>query len=167
VTVKKLGQAIALPPGSTFNGKDCRGTVEGHTSVPTFTAPVKLFGIVPTTLKLTFAESEELKAALLIPDPNHAGNILFKGTAKENISIGAIGLLGLNIPVSCQTTRPVEFQLESSTPAANIAKGFAFSGQTTLPPVKCSGGLLGSLAGPVISELLSGPNNPFSLTIEP
>jgi len=169
LTVKKLGQAIALPPGSTFNGKDCGGvpgTVEGHTSVPPFTAPVKLFGILPTTLKLTVTESEELKAAF-VPDPDHAGNILFKGVTKDNISVGAIGLLGLNIPVSCKTSRPVEFQLESSIPASNIDKGFPFTGQTTLPPINCSGGLLGSLAGPVLSELLSGPSNAFSLAIEP
>jgi hypothetical protein len=107
-----------------------------------------------------------LKAAF-IPDPNHTGNILFKGATKDNVSIGTIGLLGLNIPVSCQTIRPVEFQLESSGTAADIAKGFLFTGQTTLPPINCSGGLLGSLAGPVLSELLSGPNNPFSLAIEP
>ncbi len=169
LTVKKLGQAIALPPGSTFKGQGCiPGTLEGHTTVPAFTALVKLFGILPASLKLTFTESEPLKTAVTI-DPNHAGNLLFRGTAKDNISIGAIGLLGLNIPVSCQTSRPVEFQLESPSIAATrfAAGGVTFTGQTALPPISCSGGLLGSLAGPVISELLSGPNNPFSLTIEP
>ena len=45
--------------------------------------------------------------------------------------------------------------------------GWSFSGTTTLPSIKCEGGLLGSLAGPILSELISGAGAHYSLSITP
>jgi hypothetical protein len=46
LTVKKLGEKITLPSGSTFTGKaTIPGTLTGDTSVPPFKASVKLFGL--------------------------------------------------------------------------------------------------------------------------
>ncbi len=59
------------------------------------------------------------------------------------------------------------FPLEAEEPASSLATGATFTGTTTLPSVKCQGGLLGGLFGVVMTSLFSGPNNPFEFTIEP
>jgi hypothetical protein len=165
LTVKKLGEKITLPSGSTFTGKaTIPGTLTGDTSVPPFKASIKLFGLLPTTLGITFTEVGHATSTIT---PTASGELAFKGSAKDNIGITGVGLLGLNIPVSCTTSSPVTFPLEATAPASAIATGLTFSGTTTLPSVNCSGGLLGGLFGSVITELLAGPNNPFTLTIAP
>jgi hypothetical protein len=165
LTVKKLGEKITLPAGSTFKGKaTIPGTLTGDTSVPPFKASVKLFGLLPTTLGVTFTEVGHATSTIT---PAAGGELTFKGSAKDNIGITGVGLLGLNIPVSCTTSSPVTFPLEATAPVSAIETGLTFSGTTTLPSVNCSGGLLGSLFGSVITELLAGPNNPFTLTIAP
>src|SRR5271157_5904234 len=64
LTPKKLGEPVALPPDSTFNGssevhfvgkyEELGGTVSGTVSVPPFTASLRLLGLVPTTVGVTF-----------------------------------------------------------------------------------------------------------------
>jgi hypothetical protein len=166
VTVKKLKQSINLPEGCTFNGHAfIPGELEGNTFCPPFTAKIKLLGLLPTTLGLTLTQAEPTHGTIT---PGHtSGNLLFKATSKQNIGITSLGLLGLTIPTNCTTETPVVFPLELEAPATALATGATFTGETTLPNVKCQGGLLGSLLGKVISALLSGPNNPFTLTIKP
>jgi hypothetical protein len=165
LTVKKLNEKITLPNGSTFNGTaTIPGTLTGDTSVPPFSAAIKLFGFVPTTLGVTFTESGHATGTVT---PVAGGNLAIKGTAKDVIGITGVGFLGLNVPVSCKTVEAVTFPLETTSSALALSKGLSFSGTTTLPKVTCTGGLLGSLFGPIITELMSGPNNPFALTISP
>jgi hypothetical protein len=165
LTVKKLNEKITLPAGSTFNGVGfIPGSLTGDTSVPPFKASVKLFGLLPTTLGITFTESGHTTGTIT---PAAGGDLTIKGSAKDTIGITGVGLLGLNIPVSCTTSSPVTFPLETTAPASSLATGLTFSGTTTLPSVNCSGGLLGGLFGSVITELLAGPNNAFTLTIAP
>ncbi len=62
----------------------------------------------------------------------------------------------------------MSFPLEASETISQLkASGATFSGTVTLPAFKCNGGLLGSVFSPVLTALLSGPSNPFTLTIEP
>jgi hypothetical protein len=166
LTVKKLKEAINLPEGCTFNGHAfIPGALEGNTFCPPFKARIKLLSLLPTTLGLTLTESEPVHGTIT---PGHtSGDLLFKATSKQNIGITSITLLGLTVPTNCTTETPVVFPLELEAPASSLVTGATFTGETTLPNVKCQGGLLGSALGQVISALLSGPNNPFSLTIKP
>jgi hypothetical protein len=165
LTDKKLNEKITLPSGSTFNGTaTIPGSLTGDTSVPPFSASIKIFGFIPTTLGITFTEVGHATGTIT---PVAGGNLSIKGTAQDNIGITGVGFLGLNVPVSCKTVSPVTFPLETTSNALALSKGLTFSGTTTLPSVSCSGGLLGSLFGPIITELMSGPNNPFALTISP
>ena len=70
------------------------------------------------------------------------------------------------MPVSCQTSTPVSFPLVADVPALSLATGAPFTGKVTLPSRKC-GGALGGLLGPLLTGLMPGPNNAFSLTIAP
>lgn len=162
---KKLGENITLPAGCKFNGHaTVPGPLEANTSCPAFSDTVKILGLLPSTIGLEIKESEPIHGTIT---PAGAGELKLTGTAKDNIFITSISLFGLKIPTSCKTVSPVIFPLESTAPASALATGTTFTGETTLPNVSCSGGLLGALFGPVLSTLMSGPNNPFSLTVEP
>jgi IPT/TIG domain len=165
LTVKKLGEAITLPVGCTFNGKAfVSGPLEANTACPEFTSTVKILGLIPTTIGVNFTETEAIHGSIT---PGQNGNLLTKATARDNIGITSIGLLGLTIPTSCVTSSPVVFPLEKEAPPSTLATGTTFTGETTMPSVSCDGGLLGPLFGTVLTTLVSGPNNPFMFTIEP
>ena len=166
LTDKKLAQPIALPEACSFNGESLSAGLEGNTFCPPFTTSLKLLLRLPTRLGFTLSEAAPVNGAIETGSTN--GDLLFKATAKDNLEVTSVSLFGLKIEMSCKTAEPIVFKLESEVPSSSIAQsGFPFAGQTTLPAFECKGGLLGSLAGYVLSELLSGPGNPYSLAIEP
>ncbi len=167
VTDTKLGSAISLPPGSTFNGLAdlTQHTVTGDISVPAFNSSVNLFGFLPTTVGLTFTEAGS-STGTIITDPSNASDLEIAITSKANLGITSLGAFGLNIPVDCATTRPTVFHLSATLPALDLISGTTFTGDVTLPSVRCRG-FLGGLVGGVLTLLFSGPDNPYSLTIAP
>ncbi len=164
VTDKKVNEAIKLPNGCTFNGEaEVPGKLEGNTSCPGFKASLKVNGS-SSTLGLNLTESEAVKGTI---SSGKEGKLLFKATAKDNLSITSLSILGLTLPTSCKTTSPISFPLEAEAPATALVNGQTFTGETTLPTVTCSGGFLGAGFGPIITSDFSGSGNKFSLTIEP
>jgi hypothetical protein len=169
LTDHKLGQTLlTLPAGSKFNGHaKIPGELEANTTVPPFSSSLKFFGLVTVTVGYTFTEAGPVTGTIAA-DPAHSGNVLISATAKDNIGITSISVLGLTIPTTCTTKEPVSFPLEASETIGELTtKGATFSGTTTLPAIQCSGGLLGFAFSPVLTALLSGPSNPFTFTIEP
>jgi hypothetical protein len=165
LTVKKLNETIHLPEGCTFNGEaDVPGALTGNTFCPKFTATVKIFNLLPTTLGLNFVEAGPTTGTIT---PGKEGKLLFKATSKQNIEILSVSILGLTIPTSCKTATPAVFPLETEAPASALATGATFTGKVTLPEVKCGGGFLGGIFGAVFTKLFSGPENPFTFTIHP
>jgi hypothetical protein len=165
MTVKKLGETIYLPKGSTFNGTaTIPGKLEGTTYVPPFTATINTGGLLPTKLRLTFTEAAPLIASIG-PDPGHLGSLLIKGSTSDSIGIQEIGLGGVGMPTECHTVSPVAFPLEVSEPTEALLTGATSSGTTTLPADRCSGA--SALDGPALTALMSGPGNPFTFTIAP
>jgi hypothetical protein len=77
---KKLGEPINLPKGSTFNGtttiefenffENPHGSLGGTVTVPPFEAALRLLGIVPTKVGVTFEQVAQPKApSRLFPPP--------------------------------------------------------------------------------------------------
>jgi hypothetical protein len=174
LTPKKLGQAIILPAGSTFSGSaEARprsspgpGKLTGSVSIPPFTAPIKLFGLFPVSLGVTLTQAGPLEGAILT---NGIGNATLTIPAKLNLSITSIGVALLRLPLSCATAEPLALELATRTvvgPEELLAKGWTFSGTTTLPSFKCAGPF-GSLVGSLLSALLSGPESAYALRISP
>jgi hypothetical protein len=56
---------------------------------------------------------------------------------------------------------------DTLTPEALRTKGWSFAGTTSVPKVKCEGGLLGPLFGEVLSPLFSGPEAGYSIGVAP
>jgi hypothetical protein len=165
ITVKKLGQTITLPEGCTFNGEaEVPGPFHADTFCPKFTAKIKIFGFIPTELMVNFTEDGPVTGT--ITPGNTSGNLKTVGTAKDNITLEGISIFGLSLPLTCMTSEPIVFPLENEAPASSLGTGSTFTGETTLPSIKC-GGLLGGILGPVLTKLMSGPNNPFTLSVSP
>ena len=166
VTVHKLGQTITLPEGCTFRSSSVSipGSFEANTKCPAFAASLKILGLLRTTLGLNIVQSEPVKGTII---PLENGKLQIKGTTKDNIEITSVGLSGLTIPTACKTAEPVVFGLDSSsTPTELLTTGATSSGETTLPVVQC-GGPLGGVVGTLFTALMSGPHNPYTLTIAP
>jgi hypothetical protein len=171
ITPKKLGEAITLPSGSTFNGSGELnpttgvGSLTGKVAVPAFTATLKLLGLLPSKFGLTIAQSGALEGTL-VKSKTISGDETLTLPLKVNLGITSVNLLGLSIPTSCKTTQPISLTLvENLTEQALRTTGWSFTGTTTIPSIKCEGGLLGSLFAEVLSPLFSGPEAAYSINV--
>jgi hypothetical protein len=171
LTDQNANQTINLPGGSTFNGsgevnlETGAGSVKGSLSVPAFTAPIKLFGSIPASLGMTVTDAVPIEGSLT-KSATTSGDETLKASAKLDVGITSVGLLGLKISTECTTSEPIALGLVDTLPLEELLKtGWHFSGTATLPRLTCQGGFLGSILGPVLTALISGPQNPYTLTI--
>lgn len=171
ITDKRLGQSFSLPAGATFSGSaqlnsyTGEGSVAGNLSIPPFTANFTLFGLVPAKLSLTLMQSAPLEGTLSRDQAATEDELLQLPTGLR-LGVSSIGILGLEIPTSCQTRSPLQLQLQDALSVeALLGTGWSFSGTTAIPGFACSGGFLGRLFGEVLGDLLSGPENPYSLQV--
>lgn len=153
----KLRQNVNLPPGSTFNGSAdiTTGQLTGHVSIPTFTATIRVLGI-PTQATLQLVEAQPAQGTFKI---NADGTITVASSTSSTIYIRRLGLGLISVPSTCRTSAPVVLTLNGT---GTLAGGFAFDGTTTIPPLTGCG-----LLGPTLSLLLSGPGNPYHITLAP
>jgi hypothetical protein len=184
---KKLGEPINLPNGSTFNGsarfqyenfyENLNGTIGGTVSVPPFNANLRLLGLVPTTVGVTFEQVGPavgtITAVPLSDCPGKTGGTSFGTIPCVNVSVPTrvnVGLtfvepLGLKVPTHCQTSEPIDFQLSEDKDLLELeVYGPFFSGTATIPPITCAGPEALTLA-PALTLVMSGPDNPYSIEI--
>jgi hypothetical protein len=183
LTPKKLNEPVVLPKGSTFNGvaeigtltpTELKGTVSGALDVPPFKTTLKLAGLVPSEVGITFTEVGKSTGTLSLGTPGACAGSPYSGecanmkvTSKAIIGITVVGLLGIDVPTECHTSEPVVFNLSTTLTLGELLDvGPHFSGTTTIPSIKCEG-LSGLVLGALISELMSGPENPYALYIAP
>ncbi len=182
LTPKKLNEPVVLPKGSTFNGTslltttptELSGTVTGKIFVPPFNTTVKLGGAVPTEVGVTFTQVGPAEGSLVQTSTANCAGSHFGGlcvtlsvATKADIGITETGLLGIDVPSECETSEPVSFSLSATLPLSQLLdEGPAFKGVVTIPSIKC-GGLSGLALGVLLTELMSGPENPYSLHIGP
>jgi hypothetical protein len=86
---------------------------------------------------------------------------------KVKLGITSVTIFKIKLPTQCETATPVSFPLSANLTLLEIVTvGAHFEGQTTIPNIKC-GGLFGGILGSVLSALMSGPENTYSLNINP
>jgi hypothetical protein len=170
---KRLGQVITLPEGAIFNGSGSvnvetgAGSVAGTLTVPPFSATLRLFGVLPVTLGLSLSETGALEGTL-VNSTSAPGEEALTIPAQLNVGVTSFGLLGLTIPTRCAAMEPLALTLvDNLTRAEFLSGGWSFAGTTTLSRFRCQGGLLSALFGSVLSSLLSGPENAYSLAVRP
>src|SRR5262245_30592213 len=182
LTPKKLNEPIDLPKGSTFNGtatlefenvfENLRGTLGGTVSVPPFNASLRLLGIVPTTVGVTFEQVGPAEGSITgVPssDCPNAGRLNpcanVNVPTKVNVGLTMVGTLGVSVPTHCQTSEPISFQLNGDETLVELAAfGPQFSGTATIPSITCAGPEALTLA-PALTVVMSGPDNPYSIAI--
>ncbi len=182
LTPKKLNEPVVLPKHSTFNGSAIfsalpptpgwGATLSGSLVVPPFTASLKLVGLIPTSVNTTFTEVGTSEGTLAeapaadCPDPILPGPCATMSvTSRATIGLTEVGLLGIGVPVHCETSEPVTFNLSTHLTFEEVAEiGPRFAGTTTIPSITCSG-VEGVLVGPLLTTIMSGPENPYSLYI--
>ena len=159
--LKKLNQSTTFPAGSVFNGSAdlATGDLTGHVTVPTFKARLTVFGI-PADATLELVEASPVSGKVVLGSPN----ITVTGSSSFIIRIRRLAspYLPLNLVASrCQTADPVTLPLNYTGPL-DLVNGFRFTGTTTIPRLTGCG-----LSTPLLTTLMSGPGNPFDVSIAP
>jgi len=168
LTDRKLSQAITLPGGATFNGRgevntESAGSVSGTLSIPPFAAPFKLGGLVSAKLGLTLTPVGPLEGSVAKSE-TVSGDETLTAPVQLKLGISSVSLLGLQIPTRCSGSEPVSLKLvENLTREELLREVWSFAGMVTVPRLKCEGGLLGGALGLVLTDLLSGPENAYSI----
>jgi hypothetical protein len=157
LTVKKLNQSIALPAGSTFNGSAnvTQGTLSGHVSIPTFTSTIRVLA-VPTQVTTQLVEAQPVQGTVKL-DPDFTTHI--RSTTSAILYIRKLRLGLLSVPTTCRTSSPIKLTLNYDGP---FSFPINFGGTTTIPSLTGCG-----LLGPTLGLLLSGPGNPYHITLSP
>jgi hypothetical protein len=157
LTLAKLGQSIALPAGSTFNGSANLTThqLSGHVSIPEFTSTIRVLGI-PTQVTTKLEEAQPLQGTVDV-DPDFTTHIRSSTSAILRITRLRLGLL--SVPTTCRTADPIPLTLNYDGP---FAFPLVFDGTTTIPRLTGCG-----LLGPTLGLLVSGPGNTYHLTLSP
>jgi hypothetical protein len=183
LTPKKLNEPVTLPKGSTFNGvadittlspTELSGTVKGSLYVPPFKATLKLAGLIPSEVGVTFTEAGASEGALSFAPASACAGSPYAGqcatmtvTSKAIVGINVIGLLGIDVPTQCQTAEPVTFDLKTTLTLGELLDvGPRFTGTATIPPITCEGPS-GLVLGALVTSLMSGPENAYALYIAP
>ena len=121
--------------------------------------------MLPTTLGLTITGSGPLTGTIAASE-TVPGDETITIPAKLTIGVTSVGMLGLKIPVGCATAEPASFNFADTLTPEELEKGWQFTGKATLPRIACKEpGLFGALVGLVLSDLLSGPENAYSIKI--
>jgi hypothetical protein len=175
LTDKKLNQTIVFPQG-TFNGEGevelpgLTGIVFGTTTIPTFETTIKILGI-PANVQVSFVQVGVVQGSIT-PSPGGCGPevpacIDLSVPTEENIVLNNLKILGITIPEKCETTEPGLLALNDIlTVGEFVTVGSHFTGTTKIASIKCAG-LIGPLEGAVLTSMMSGPENPYAITIAP
>ena len=182
LTPKKLNEPVVLPKHSTFNGSATfsalpptpgwGGTAVGSLTVPPFTASLKLVGLIPTSVGVTFTEAGKSEGTITEAPAADCPNPILPGacatmsvTSRATIGLTEVGLLGIGVPVHCETSEPVTFNLSTHLTFEELAEiGPRFAG-TTRSPASSAADSKEWLVGPLLTAIMSGPENPYSLYI--
>jgi hypothetical protein len=156
LTVKKLHQSIALPPGSTFNGAAnlTTGQLSGDVFIPEFTSTVRVLGI-PTRVTTQLEQVQPVQGTISLA----GGNVSIRSSTSAILRIKKLRLGLLGVPTTCRTAEPLVLTLNYDGP---LAFPLAFDGVTEIPRLTGCG-----LLGPTLGTLLSGPGNPYHVTLGP
>ena len=186
LTVKKLGQNVALSNGR-FAGTIAlcvrsrepeppveelavEGTLtKGEVSFPPFVAPLKILGL-PTELGMEIKQFGAGEGTITRPlgpptpeEQEKGANVTLNVQAEANIAFTSLHISGIKVATQCETAQPVKLPLVKTLSLIELIEGTTITGASTLPNIKCRG-LFGGVLGPVLSLLMSGPENAFTLT---
>jgi hypothetical protein len=156
LTVKKLKQDVNLPAKSRFNGTVNLTTheLQGHVAIPRFTSTIKIAGI-PTEVTTQLKEVQPVQGTFTFGQ----SATQIDATTSATLYIRKLQLGLLSVRTTCRTADPILLNMDFDGP---LVYPIAFDGATTIPRLVHCGVL-----GPTLTALMSGPDNPYHLTLAP
>jgi pimeloyl-ACP methyl ester carboxylesterase len=161
VTEKKSGIAIEVPSGSTLSaeGDLTNETLTAQLSIPPINQTVSILGI-PIKIKGALTPTGTITGKVSL---TNSGVLSQSAVGDANMLVGSVGVGFFQVPIGCKTTEPIALPLSISEPVNALETGgFGINTEVTVPEFGGCG-----LFGPVLSSLMSGPNNPISITASP
>ncbi len=180
ITDKKLNEAVTLPKGTVFNGAadltssggggEVAGTIKGHLTVPPFKTMLKLLGLLPAEAGIKITEVGESSGTIVTIPASNCAHSDFPGVcvkttvvSKATLGITSAGDEGLELPLQCETAEPLTLELSGIGTSGELPEQH-YKGEVTIPSITC-GGLEGLVLGPLLTTLMSGPENPYVLSL--
>jgi hypothetical protein len=171
ITARNFGQTITLPEASTFNGQaevngeSGSGSATGSVLVPPFDEALSLYGLFPATLGETLTQLGSLTG--LIVKNEASGEETLTMPLELNLGINSLEVAGLRFPASCTTAEPISLQLaDTLTREELLTKRWSFTGMAVIPRFQCQEGLIGEVEAFALGSLLTGRENPYSISIK-
>ena len=161
VTEKKSGISLEVPKGATLSAE---GDLTNEKLTATFTIP-------PINQTITVLGLPVQVSGSLTPTGPASGKVSLtnEGVLSESaagsafMKVGSISLGFLRVPIGCTTSEPIALPLSVSEPVNQLSSGgFTTKTEVTVPPFSGCG-----LFGPILTSLMSGPENPITLTAAP
>jgi pimeloyl-ACP methyl ester carboxylesterase len=162
VTEKKSGISIEIPKGSTLTaqGDVTKETLSAELSIAPINQTIKVLGL-PVTVKGSLTPTEKVFHGTVSLSESGVLSQNAEGAANMKVASAGIGLLSL--PVGCTTKQPIKLPLSITEPVNALETGgFAINTEVTVPEFGGCG-----IFGPVLSSLMSGPENPIRITATP
>ncbi|HLI32763.1 MAG TPA: DUF6801 domain-containing protein [Solirubrobacteraceae bacterium] len=168
ITLGRSHQSVALPQGALegsasyySGGQD--GSFAASAKLPSFTAPVRLLGLVPIELGMEVTQVKPFTGitAVLNGPPGRWG-VHAQGQLALNIS--SLALFGLRLPVRCATAEPSSLEIaEVTTEAQALAGQLTLATGGALAPFECHGSFFDAPMRVILNELLFGSGSALRL----
>jgi hypothetical protein len=129
------------------------------------TAAANVFGVLHVEFQISLTQAQEVRAEL-----TEEPGLLFaiSGTASENLAVDELRILGLTLPAACSTRTPVVFPLHGAEPGSELVEHPTFAGAAAISPFGCTdGGADDQLISTILTLLVAGPSNPYTLYLQP
>jgi pimeloyl-ACP methyl ester carboxylesterase len=162
VTEKKSGISIEIPKGSTLtaHGDVTNETLAAELAIAPINQTISVLGL-PITVKGSLTPTEKVFHGKVSLSNEGVLSQTAEGAANMKVSSAAVGILQL--PIGCTTKEPIKLPLSITEPVNALETGgFAIKTEVTVPEFGGCG-----LVGPVLSSLMSGPENPINITATP
>jgi hypothetical protein len=162
VTEKKSGISIEIPKGSTLTaeGDVTKETLSAELSIAPINQTIKVLGL-PVTVKGSLTPTEKVFHGTV--SLTNAGVLSQSAQGAANMKVASAGVGLLSLPVGCTTKEPIQLPLSITEPVNALETGgFGINTEVTVPEFGGCG-----IIGPVLSSLMSGPENPININASP
>jgi hypothetical protein len=153
-------KVTAVIPQSTINTQiDLgTGTLTGQAHIPDLTVKMTLLNLVPVTSTVSIVPAGDLTGTVDLANNKLSTTTRFS-IAVRNVHLDATPGINL-VPSGCRTRGTTSATLTNTTPI-DLFNGTTVSGTYTVPSFTHCG-----LTTPLLTQLLSGPNNVLTLTLK-
>jgi hypothetical protein len=123
--------------------------------------------MVPITLGMNISQMGPLEGSVA-KSATVPGDEALTIPLSLGVEIKSVQIFGMRFQAHCTTLAPVSLALMDTLTREELLKGsWSFAGTTTLPRFNCEGGPLQTMLTFLLTALLSGPENPYSLKFGP